>query len=171
MEKRDGMDVALLKEIYVNKYMMFYLYAFTKTKNVGDAEDLVQDAFCTAVEKISSFSSSINPEGWIIQTLKNKIKNFNRKSATNLNVSLDESWANKIPYNTEFEIDKSIGLLECSHKVLSSQEYKILHFILFEGHTFFEASQFFQISICSCQKKYQRILKKIRPKAEALMGI
>ena len=82
MEKRDGMDVALLKEIYVNKYMMFYLYAFTKTKNVGDAEDLVQDAFCTAVEKISSFSSSINPEGWIMQTLKNKIKNFNRKSVS-----------------------------------------------------------------------------------------
>jgi len=169
MEKQDNTNVALLEKIYIQKYMIFYSYAFAQTQSTKDAEDLVQDTFCTALEKNSCFSNSTNPEGWIMKTLKNKIKNFNRKNANCLTINLDEYWIHQLPNTASFDIDQSIGLLECAHATLSNYEYKILQFILFEGHTFREASQLFQLPIWTCQKKYQRMLKKIRPKAEILI--
>lgn len=168
MDSQKDHNIKDLETIYLTKYQVFFRYAFIHTKDKCDAEELVHEAFCTAAEKWTSFNSSINPEGWIMQTLKNKISNFRRKNFSSWVVSLEEPWVKEIVFIHDFEIDRSIGLLEyCQHN-LSDTENALLKYILFEGHSFIEASKLFHLSTWACQKKYQRILKKLRSKAETL---
>ena len=168
MDISNSFDTQILETLYLTKYKLFFRYALIQTKSERDAEELVHDSFCTALEKLESFNSSNNPEGWIMKTLKNKVSNFRRKYFSKSTFSLEEPWVKEAIYIHDFEIDKSIGLLEYCKDHLSDMENSIIRYILFEEHSFTEASEVFHISIWSCQKKYQRILKKLRIKAKIL---
>ena len=76
MDISNSFDTQILETLYLTKYKLFFRYALIQTKSERDAEELVHDSFCTALEKLESFNSSNNPEGWIMKTLKNKVSNF-----------------------------------------------------------------------------------------------
>ena len=53
--------------------------AFTYTKNVQDAEDIVQDVFFTYLEKAPSFVDDAHEKAWLIRVTVNKCKDALRK--------------------------------------------------------------------------------------------
>lgn len=53
--------------------------AFTYTKNVQDAEDIVQDVFFTYLEKAPSFVDDAHEKAWLIRVTANKCKDALRK--------------------------------------------------------------------------------------------
>lgn len=53
--------------------------AFTYTKNVQDAEDIVQDVFFTYLEKAPSFVDVAHEKAWLIRVTANKCKDALRK--------------------------------------------------------------------------------------------
>lgn len=55
------------------------LYNFDHTLIPGLAEELVQDTFHTAAEKIAVLKVHPNPGGWLMVTLKRKFKEFQRR--------------------------------------------------------------------------------------------
>jgi len=79
-----------------------YDWAYFKTSSTETAEDLVQDTFLAAAEKLSSFNGDSSPKTWLFSILNHKIIDFYRKKSVNPitlendNVSLffdaDEGW-------------------------------------------------------------------------------
>ncbi len=58
-----------------------YRWAFHKTSSNETAEDLVQDTFLVAAEKLSGFKGNSSPKTWLFSILNNKIIDFYRKKA------------------------------------------------------------------------------------------
>jgi RNA polymerase sigma-70 factor (TIGR02943 family) len=65
---------------WVNNYTNdLYKWALYKTSSVETAEDLVQDTFLSAAEKISSFKGDSAPKTWLMSILNHKIIDHYRK--------------------------------------------------------------------------------------------
>ncbi len=58
-----------------------FRFAYAKTQNRELAEDLVQDTFLVAVDKLVSFRGDSSHKTWLISILRNKIADFYRKKA------------------------------------------------------------------------------------------
>lgn len=56
-----------------------YKWALYKTSSVEVAEDLVQDTFLAASEKISTFKGDSSPKTWLFSILNHKIIDYYRK--------------------------------------------------------------------------------------------
>lgn len=67
---------------WVDKYTSdLYNWAYHKTSNAEIAQDLVQDTFVVAVEKIDSFQRKSSVKTWLFSILNNKIVDFYRKKS------------------------------------------------------------------------------------------
>ncbi len=56
-----------------------YKWASYKTSSVEIAEDLVQDTFLAAAEKLATFKGNSSPKTWLFSILNNKIIDYYRK--------------------------------------------------------------------------------------------
>jgi RNA polymerase sigma-70 factor (ECF subfamily) len=56
-------------------------WAYHRTSDLQIAEDLVQDTFLVAAEKIGSFRGESEPKTWLFGILKNKISEYFKKRA------------------------------------------------------------------------------------------
>src|SRR6187549_3469283 len=65
-----------------------FSYAFFKTGNREEAEDLVQETFLSAFKSLSGFKGNSTEKTWLTSILKNKIIDYYRKKKSGL--SLDE---------------------------------------------------------------------------------
>ena len=70
-----------IEQLYREMYTRLYLYAKNAQGNKMLAEEAVQDTFRIACIKPESLMSSKNPRGWLINTLKNVIRNRQRTEA------------------------------------------------------------------------------------------
>jgi len=60
-----------------------YDWAYFKTSSAVTAEDLVQDTFLVAAEKIDSFNGDSSAKTWLFSILNHKIIDFYRKKSSN----------------------------------------------------------------------------------------
>ena len=68
-----------------------YRLALRITRNVGDAEEVVQDAFCTIVWKIDTFRRESAFSSWLYRIVANAAYNkLRQRSRRRLEVSLDD---------------------------------------------------------------------------------
>ena len=70
----------LFGEIYVNNWSKLLRYAKANKSCAGVAEELVQDTFHDAWSKFNELVNHENIGGWLMQTLKNKMRNYTRAS-------------------------------------------------------------------------------------------
>lgn len=99
-------------EDWVNQYSdEMYSWAFYKTSSKETAEDLVQETFLSAFNKIESFLGKSQPKTWLFSILNNKVVDYyraNAKSKQNFRLSEEsgfelsdglfnttENWVNK----------------------------------------------------------------------------
>lgn len=68
----------LFGEIYVNNWSKLLRYAKANKSCAGVAEELVQDTFHDAWSKFGELSDHENIGGWLMLTLKNKMRNYIR---------------------------------------------------------------------------------------------
>jgi len=74
---------------WVDRYTDYlFSYAFFKTGNREDAEDLVQETFLSAFKSLPGFKGNSTEKTWLTSILKNKIIDYYRKKKSGL--SLDE---------------------------------------------------------------------------------
>ncbi len=106
---------------WVNDYTEeLYSWAYFKTSSALTSEDLVQDTFLAAAEKLSSFNGNSSPKTWLFSILNHKIIDFYRKKSVNPvvlendNISQffnnDDGWrTEKVPADWQ---DEEINLLD-----------------------------------------------------------
>ena len=73
----------IIAQLYREMYRKLVVYA-ENALNDSLAEEAVQDTFRIACSKYDELMNSSNPQGWLMNTLKNVIRNI-RKEQANLN--------------------------------------------------------------------------------------
>ena len=64
----------MLEQLYYANYKKLLLYALSASQSQVSAPELVQDTFHEAVLHIDTLMTHANPGGWLMQTLKYKMK-------------------------------------------------------------------------------------------------
>lgn len=150
----------LFSKYYTSYFNKLKLYAYSVLHDWNRAEEVTQDAFHIAWRKKEDFINSQNPPGWIMNTLKYTIKNVQRSDAlrANLFVSLQElgeiSSANLSVEEAEIH--------SLFNSVLSKDDYYLFIRVTLDKATYKEVSAELNITVWACQKRMQRILKKLR---------
>ncbi|MGG4093521.1 MULTISPECIES: RNA polymerase sigma factor [Paenibacillus] len=145
----------VIKALYLEMYFLLFAYAQNMLSDRSLAEEAVQDTFRIACVKADKLLFSPNPKGWLLNTLKNVIKNKVRSQVYLRNfLELDE---NVIPGNSDaLDIDFMYSDLT------NSEDYKLLKKIALDKYSMLEAAKEIGISVEACKKRVQRAKKKLK---------
>lgn len=69
---------ARIEQLYLEMYDMLIIYARCSFKEESLAEEAVQETFQIACQKPDKLCESLNPKGWLVNTLKFTIRNMKR---------------------------------------------------------------------------------------------
>lgn len=146
-------------------YMVMYECMFTYAKSVlldhSLAEEAVQNTFCIACMKAEELSASENPNGWLMLTLQNVMRNMKRQRASMsrlIMASLRVEDVKEVQTYDEESVDMLYG------DVSSHSDFKLLKRIVLDGYSMVEAADEFGITVDACKKRVQRIKKLLRKK-------
>jgi DNA-directed RNA polymerase specialized sigma24 family protein len=67
-----------IEQLFREMFKTLYIYAKNALGEHSLAEDATQETFCTACAKSDECLQSGNPEGWLMKTLKNVVRNTRR---------------------------------------------------------------------------------------------
>ena len=101
---------------------------------------------------------SENPEGWMVITQKNVIRNI-RKSQAAYNNAIISLLAESAKSDNVFTDDPEQRAV--LHEIAKNEEFIMLKMIS-EGYSYLEISEKLVISIEACKKRAQRLRKKIQ---------
>ena len=156
---------AFLEALYNANYERLYIYAENLLFNAAYAEEAVQETFFEAVRKQDALMRHAKPEAWLMETLKNKIRDGSRSRALEALyfISLEQDLAQE---SKKLAVeDRPFGsiseLLDAIRALLPPEDYRLLCRITLEGATHLEVAKELGISVWSSQKRLQRIRKKL----------
>lgn len=159
----DQTQRALLSTLYERWYGVLHRYAQWAVGDALLAEEIVQETFLAAGE---------HPERWLIQTAKYKALHVLREQARQRakNTVLEESLAAPDQLGQWEDREYAGQLWEKAAALLSPEEVALLRMVALEklGHQ--AAAERLGLSLWSCQKRMQRIRKKLRAQRRKLEG-
>lgn len=150
-----------IKKIYLEMYDMLLGYAYSSLKNQARAEEAVQEAFQIACQKPVDFMTSPNPQGWMINTLKNTVRNTQHRLDRDkrlLAAYLATQCAQLA--STEDQVSMEVSYGDMAHL----EEYKLLEDMVVNGKSQLEIAQERGISLAACKKRIQRAKETLRKK-------
>jgi len=125
-------------------------------KNADDAEDVLQEAFIKAFQKIHQFNGEVTFGAWLKRIVINKSIDFLKSKKQKL-VELDESYMH-IETDEDWTIEESITLDEVKTAIEQLPEkykYVVLMFLM-EGYDHSEISQVLQLPETTCRTRLLR---------------
>lgn len=150
-----------IKELYYEMFDMLMAYARSALGNESLAEEAVQETFRVACQRPEQVCESVNPRGWLVQTLKYVIRNIrsSQLSARRLLEKYMETRGQEASFS-EDHLDLHI-LYE---NVADTEEFKLLTEMVIEGRSHLEMAESRGISVDACKKRAQRAREKLRTK-------
>lgn len=168
----DQTQRALLSTLYERWYGVLHRYAQWAVGDALLAEEIVQETFLAAVPKIEELAAGEHPERWLIQTAKYKALHVLLEQARQRakNTVLEESLAAPDQLGQWEDREYAGQLWEKAAALLSPEEVALLRMVALEklGHQ--AAAERLGLSLWSCQKRMQRIRKKLRAQRRKLEG-
>lgn len=154
-----------IEKLFFSMYEKLYTYAEVSLINRNNADDVIQETFFEAVRKPETLMNHQNPAGWLMQTLKHKIRDYNRSTARHLRrfVSLEDEY--DLPFiEADFEIDKTsvADIIATMKRELNPDDYYLIRRIVIEGASHLTVSKELGISVHASQKRLERIRKKFK---------
>lgn len=152
-----------LEELYRKYLNVLVAYARSSLENPIKAQDVVQDAFHQAALDVETLMTHINPGGWLMQTVKNKVKECKREERKYARyfLSLDSLDSFGIePFDQEF-LGEEIPPIDKIRQVLTDEEFHLLERIVFERASHLDMARELDISVWTSQKRWERIKKKL----------
>ena len=133
-----------------------YCVAIRFLKNSDDAEDVTQEAFIKAFQKIHQFKGDVTFGAWLKRIVINKSIDFLKAKQQKL-VALDEGYMH-VATDDNWAIEEGISLEEVKQAIESLPEkYKfVVMMFLMEGFDHNEISQVLNISESACRTRLSR---------------
>lgn len=156
-----------LEALYRDYFPKLLLYAKTVLQDTDRAQDVVQDTFHEAIRHIDTLTNHKNPGGWLMETLKNKIRDSERARRRFISrfISLDSDIVeNIIPSNQslddQLEQDDT-WVRQTIEDALTPEENKLLKRLAFDKASHLEVAKEFDITVYASEKRFQRIKEKL----------
>lgn len=148
-----------IDRMFRDMYHSLYAYAYGILSNQHMAEESVQETFRVACVRPGELTTSPKPRGWLMEVLKNVLRNAQRKRAMleKYIASLDS-----------VDLERLAGP-DCGNDVdlmysdlVTPAEFYLLKRVDIEGYTMLEMSEELGISVEACKKRAQRARDKMR---------
>ena len=153
-----------IERLYLQMYQLMFEYARSSLSNDSLAEEAVQETFRIACQKPEAVCTSLNPEGWLVNTLKYVISNMERSR-----MAADRILRNYIAslINQLRENDERTGIELLYGDIAHTEEFKLLKEMAIEGRSHLEMAQSRGISVEACRKRVQRAKEILRKMLES----
>lgn len=150
-----------IDKLYLSKYDFLVSYAWASLKNIALAEEAVQETFAIACEKPNHICKSPNPEGWLVNTLKNVIQNMERRRMTAEKIVTDclGDRLELLPAPPNL-----LNLKLLYGNVADTEEFKLMVAIGVKGMSMLEIAQEMGISLSAAKKRVERARKILQRK-------
>ncbi len=166
-----------LDQLYHEHFPVLHSYAvkMLKLKNLDPqsisdlSEELIQDTFQTAAQNITTLMSHVNPGGYLMVTLKNKLREFSRQYYADQRLIHLSALPADLP-DSSSALDKAQLGLEDEDRMyrvreaLSPMNYQIFVQVALNHVSHYKVAQQLGITVWDSQKRLQRsrqTLKKI----------
>ena len=145
--------------IYENLGRMIFSVALGITGKCQDAEDTLQETLIELIKYAHTYKKGTNPRAFILTIARNNALDAVRKNKNHLPIDeemiiTDDEISDAAPFAAEL----------LSH--LCEDEREIILLRIYSELSFFEVAKIMNISIFAAQKRYQRVLKKLKSIAE-----
>lgn len=157
-----------IEKLYRDNFEKLIGYAEFFSGDSSIAQDMVQDTFHEALRHIDKLMIHDNPAGWLMNTLKNKIRENRRKNMRDaLRILSLDSDILAVPEYID-ALNKELSRLDISELMeqikctLKPEEYRLFRRFIFDKASHLEVAKEFGISVYASQKRLERIRKKLR---------
>lgn len=155
----------LIAELYSEMFARLLRLARTAGYGEEDAYELVQDTFCTAVRNADRLLASSNREGWLVNTLKNLIKNDKRERAKSPTIlpAADDSFgpdaeAGYVPSSVD---DYGFELEDLLTRAVGEEDYALFKDVRVYKLSDGELEAKYGTKAANCRNRAVRIKKKL----------
>lgn len=133
-----------------------YVVAMRFVNNANDAEDILQDSFVKAFQKLHQFKGEVTFGAWLKKIVVNKCIDFLKSKKQHL-VSLDETYMNPV-VEEDWTVDDGISIKlvkEAIDKLSEKYKYVVLMYLV-EGFDHKEIAQVLDITETTCRTRLLR---------------
>ena len=162
-DKMNSDDSKLLEELYSSEYQNLINYAGYILYNSDYVEDVVQETFAIAVQKIADLQSSNNQVGWLYRTLQNVVRNKNRdlQKPNKIISKITQSMFDQI-FPTTAEFESNILFYESYKHHLSEIDWTLFCERYCDGYQYEELSKRHNLSVSACKMRILRAKSVLR---------
>ena len=152
-------------QIYKLYYKAMFNTSLRIVNNPMEAEDIIQESFLSAFEKIDTYSGKVSFGAWLKRIVVNRSISSIRKDRTMIFEDID-SWLNLGDgyVNRLFQDEENFVLAERIKKEIERlpEGFRIIiSLYLLEGYDHNEISEILSISPCTSRSQYSRARQKI----------
>lgn len=154
-------DEEPITKLYQEMYGRMVAYASSVLEDRNLAEEAVQDTFCIFCMKATDTLQHENPQGWLVRTLQNVMRNMQRhRAAMNRLImqSLQAENLEELLVYDEADVDLLYGDLA------ARADFQLLKQVVLDGCTMLEAAEEYGITVEACKKRIQRIRTYLKRK-------
>ena len=156
-----------------HSHAMFRL-AWRLTGDQVSADDIVQEAFIKAWQKIGNFRMESSFRSWINRITVNTAMDYLRKQSRNAaRTTTEPEWERTTAGSETPKHDVQIDIQQQTHaamKQLSERERAALMLRHFEGHSIKEIAQMLDLTTDACKQTIFRAVKKMRAELAPLVA-
>lgn len=158
-------DEKQITKLYQEMYGRMVAYASSVLGDRNLAEEVVQDTFCIFCTKAETTLQHENPQGWLMRTLQNVMRNMQRHRAAVNRLMMKafrvKNWEALLVYDQE-NVDLLYGDLA------ARADFQLLKRVVLDGCTMLEAAEEYGISVEACKKRIQRLRTHLKKKLSDL---
>lgn len=148
-------------EIYKFYFKAMFNTSLRILHNTTDAEDIMQDSFLDAFNKVSTYTGEGNFGGWLRRIVVNNSIDALKKKHYDL--SFDDVHMDIVEHAESNTDDQDYKIEEIKKAIenLKEEERVIISLFLFEGYDHEEISQILNISYNNSRTRYSRAKKRL----------
>lgn len=143
-----------ISRLYEEMYGCMFAYALSVLQDSHLAEEAVQDTFCILCMKSEQALEKTNPNGWLMRTLQNVIRNMKRQRAAMNRLIMASLQIEDLKEATVYD-EEDVDLLYGD--VAERSDFKLLKRIVLDNYSMSEAAEEFGITVEACKKRVQRM--------------
>lgn len=156
MDKENSQEDAI-ERLYRQQYTGMLAYARVMLRDTEQAREAVQETFAIACTRREALCECGNPEGWLMNTLKNVVRNVRRRqrrAALMLQRQKpSEDWDDDL--TQKLEVNLLYGDLADSEAFWMMKQ-------IAAGRTMLDIAQELNITVTACRKRAQRAREKLQ---------
>ena len=151
-------------EVYQRYHLAMYHSALRIVRNPVEAEDLMQESFLTAFEKLDQYKGGNKFGGWLKQIVLRKAFNLAKQKEKRSHYSINEVI---LPETTTEKTEEDKAKIEQLQQALNQLKTRYRHVLIlmyFEGYDYEEISDILNLNYGNCRTLVSRAKEQLKQK-------